>query len=164
VSTSNPSGQASKRVPSAVLLLSLALVVSTAAAIVFAVLYFTKPGPGREGPVVKQDTVLEQRDAVLPKGKFSDTVIYPIPYRTPPSLKLTSANRQFGISKQDEKSFTWMAQPMVEDIKDDKGFGAEALARKYPLWYLQGEGYLGPTAPAIEDFTWEAKGLPATSK
>jgi hypothetical protein len=160
MATAGPSSQSAT---GTTVILSLGLAISSIAAIVFAVLYFTKPGPSHEGRLVKQDPLLQQRDTVSPKGKFSDVVVFPIPYRSMPNLKLTSAKRQFEITKQDEKGFTWTAKPLVEDIKDDKGFGAERMARDYPLWYLQSEGYLGKTAPEIEDFTWEAKGLPAAN-
>jgi hypothetical protein len=143
-----------RRVSGIILILSLALAMSTTAAIVLGVFFVTKPGPNSEAPY-------EQHGAVSPKGKFTDAVIYAVPYRSPPNLKLTSAKRQFNIAKQDEKGFTWEAQPMLEDIKDDKGFGAEMLVRRYALWYLLSEGYLGRTIPSIEDFTWEANGLRA---
>jgi hypothetical protein len=142
-----------RRVSGTTLILSLALAVSTTAAIVLGVLYVKKSD---------SEVPYEQRGTVTPKGKFSDAVIYAAPYRSAPNLKLTSAKREFKITKQDEKGFTWEAQSMPEDIKDDKGFGAEMLARRYPLWYLSGEGYLGQQSPLIEDFTWEASGLRAT--
>ena len=153
--TSTPPAPSNRRVSGTTLILSLALAVSTTAAIVLGVLYVTKPAANSEAPY-------EQHGTVSPKGKFSDVVIYAVPYRSPPNLKLTSAKRPFNIAKQDEKGFTWEAQPMPEDIKDDKGFGAEMLARRYPFWYLLSEGYLGRTAPPLEDFTWEANGLRAT--
>jgi hypothetical protein len=135
------------------LILSLGLAVCATAALILAVLYFRKPDG--EAP-------LEQHDTESPQGKFTGTVIYAIPYRLPPNLKLTSAKRPFDIAKQDEKGFTWTARTMVDDIKNDKGFGAEMLARRYDLGYLLSEGYVGPTAPPIEDFTWQAKGVRAT--
>jgi hypothetical protein len=153
--TPNPPEPPAGRLSGTVLVLSLALTVSTTAAIIFGVLYFLKPSFNSEAPC-------EQHGTVSPKGKFTDSVIYAIPYRLAPNLKLTAAKRQFDITKQDEKGFTWTALPMMDDIKDDKGFGAEMLARRYPLWYLLAEGYLGRTAPTIEDFAWEANGLRAT--
>lgn len=150
----NPPGPPRKRISATTLLLSLGLIVSTTAAIVFGVLYFRKPAA---------EEVLEQRDTVSPQGKFTGTVNYPISYDSPPNLKLISAKREFEITKQDEKGFTWTALAMPEDIKNDQGYGAEMLARRYrnQLWYLWAEGYLGKTAPSIEDFTWEARGVRA---
>jgi hypothetical protein len=153
--TPTPPAPTGRRVSGTTLILSLALAVSTTAAIVLGVLYVRKSAPDSEAPY-------EQRGAVAPKGKFTDVVTYAVPYRSPPNLKLTSAKREFKITKQDEKGFTWEAQSIPEDIKDDKGFGAEMLARRYPLWYLLSEGYLGQKPPPIEDFTWEANGLRAT--
>jgi hypothetical protein len=152
--TPTPPAPIGRRLSGTTVILSLALAVSTTAAIVLGVLYVTKPGPDSEKPY-------DQHGTMSPKDRFTDAVIYAVPYRSPPSLKLSSAKRQFKIAKQDEKGFTWEAQAMPEDIKDDKGFGAERLARQYPLWYLRSEGYLGGTGPAIEDFTWEATGLRA---
>jgi hypothetical protein len=152
--TPNQPGLPPRRVSGVVLILSLALAVSTTAAVVLGVLFVMKPMPNGDAPY-------EQHGTVSPRGKFSDSVIYAVPYRLPPSLKLTSAKRPFDITKQDEKGFTWIAKAMPEDIKDDRGFGAEMLVRRYELWYLEGNGYLGQTVPSIEDFTWEANGLRA---
>jgi hypothetical protein len=113
-------------------------------------------------PVPSGDAPYGQHGTVSPRGKFTDSVIYAVPYRSPPNLKLTETKRQFVITKQDEKGFTWMAKAIPEDIKDDKGFGAEMLARRYDLWYLEANGYLGGSVPAIEDLNWEANALRAT--
>lgn len=153
--TPTPPAPVGRGVSRTTLFLSLALAASTTAAIILGVLHFTKPAPNGETPY-------EQHGTVSPRDKFTEDVIYAIPYRSSPNLKLSSAQRQFKITKQDEKGFTWEAQAMPGDIKDDKGFGAEMLARRYPLWYLWSEGYLGRTIPAIEDFSWTANGLRAT--
>jgi hypothetical protein len=98
---------------------------------------------------------------VSPKDKFTDRVLDPVPDRFPLNRKLPSANRPFDIAKQDEKAFPRTARALPEDIPHDQGFGAELPARRYDLWYLEVNGYLGRTLPPIKDFTRQATDLRA---
>src|SRR5690348_133990 len=127
---SDPHSPPAKSVSVTTLILSLALAVSTTAAVCLAVLYFRHPAaPGGAGggplaavfggePPVQKDGYepLVQKDAVSPQTNHTGTVYYPIPYASPPNLKLTASKRQYDIVKQDELGFTWMARPTPDDF------------------------------------------------
>jgi hypothetical protein len=151
---------AAKGVSVTTLILSLALAVATTAAVVLAVLHFRQPASHVGGGAVLGDEPLVQKDTASPQGKYTGIVYYPIPYASPPHLKLTAPKRQYDIVKQDERSFTWTARPLMEDFLDEKrqdadrmiGVGIEGLALNFLKPNLQ-----------FEDFTWEAKGVRAGS-
>jgi hypothetical protein len=172
---SDPHSPPAKGVSITTLILSLALAVSTTAAVCLAVLYFRHPadpggmeggGPlaavlGGQALVQKDgDEPLAQKDTVSPQTNHTGTVYYPIPYALPPNLKLAAPKRQYDIVKQDELGFTWMARPLVDDFRN--GMGDPKTLLDKPIEYLAGLNpnslnYLKPDIQ-YEDFTWEAKG------
>ena len=102
-----------------------------------------------------------QKDTVSPGGHMTGQVYYPIPFSSPPNLKLTSGERRFDIAQQDEFGFSWVAQTRLEDftpehleqLKQTKAdpqslLGGLLTAATGLKRYLE-----------IEDFTWEAKGV-----
>jgi hypothetical protein len=144
--------------------LSLALAVCATAAITLAAVHFRQTAPVPHGaggnPIaaIFGDEPLVQKDTVSPQSHYTGIVYYPVPYASPPNLKLTATKRQYDIVKQDETGFTWMALAMLEDFHDNKR--EEAAARlNHPIEGL----FLNFLKPNIqyEDFTWEAKGVRA---
>ena len=166
ISTQPPPNPPTNGVSTMTLILSLALAVSITAAAVLAVVHFRQPAPGDSGgsgnPIAALfgDEPLVQKETVSPQSKYTDTVYYPIPYASPPHLKLTATKRQYDIVKQDELGFTWMARPLVDDFRN--GMGDPKTLLDKPIEYLAGLNpnslnYLKPDIQ-YEDFTWEAKG------
>jgi hypothetical protein len=158
----NPPAPPGKAGSVTTLILALALAVCATAAVIFAVLYFRQPaapggGGGNPLAAVLGEEALVQKDTVSPQSKYTGIMFYPIPYASPPNLKLTAAKRQYDIVKQDERSFTWTARPMLEDFKDDARKDAEGKLG------IAIEFLVNNLKPNIqyEDFTWEAKGMRA---
>ncbi len=151
------------------LFLSLALAVSVTAAVILAVLYSRQPGSAGGGggggalAAIFGEEALVQKDTVSPQGKYTGVVYYPMPYGSPPNLKLTAPKRQYDIVKQDETGFTWMALPALEDIKDEWRKDFEAGGSRKPFDLLLGQTWFKPNLQ-FEDFTWEAKGVRATKE
>ena len=104
---SDPPSPPAKGVSITTLVLSLALAVTTTAAIVLAVVHLRQPAPAGGGggsnpaAAVSGEEPLVQKETVAPQSRYTDTVYYPIPYASPPHIKLTSAKRQYDIVKQD---------------------------------------------------------------
>jgi hypothetical protein len=159
----SPPAPPSRGVSVTTLMLSLALAVSTTAAVILAVLYFRQPAAGADraggNPIAALfgDEPLVQKDTVSPQSSYTAIVYYPIPFGSPPNLKLTSTRRQYNIVKQDETGFTWMARPLLDDFKDDMRQEAEASLINKAF----GQLFVNALKPNIqfEDFTWEAKGV-----
>ncbi|HEX5269067.1 MAG TPA: hypothetical protein VFW33_01205, partial [Gemmataceae bacterium] len=153
---SGPAAPPPRGVSVTTLILSLALAVATTAAVVLAVLHLRRPAAGG-GPIaaILGEEPLAQKDTVSPQSSYTGIVYYPIPYGSPPNLKLTSAKRQYDIVKQDEAGFTWMARPLLDDFKDDKRQEAEATNLISTPF---GQLFLNAIKPNLhfEDFTWEA--------
>ncbi|HMF12816.1 MAG TPA: hypothetical protein VKE94_10935 [Gemmataceae bacterium] len=130
--------------------LSVALAVSTTAAVVFAILYFLRAAPSAGTSRAHVDEPHVQKATVLPdEGAIHGIVFYPIPYTSPPNLALTCPSRTYRIVKQDESGFTWLAQLRKEE---------EATSSISP----PGLGYfINAPKPGVklEEFTWEAKGV-----
>jgi hypothetical protein len=158
----SPPAPPAKGVSVTTLVLSLAVAVCATAAITLAVLYFRQPTAGVHsaggGPLaaVFGDEPLVQKDTVSPQSRYTGVIYYPVPYASPPNLKLTATKRQYDIVKQEETSFTWMARPMVEDFNDNRRGEAEAHLN-LPIEGLL-LNFLKPNIQ-YEDFTWEAKGM-----
>jgi len=154
---SDHSAPSAKGVSVGTLILSLALAVSLTAASILAFLHFRQPGNGGGGgpPVAIGEGPLVQKDTVSPRSKFTGTVYYPIPYASPPNLKLTASKREYDIVRQDETGFTWMARSLPEDLREDMRKDHESEVGNAI------EGIMGWMKPNIvfEDFTWEAKGV-----
>jgi hypothetical protein len=162
---SNSPNPPAKGVSMTTLVLSLALAVSASVAATLAVVHFWQPTPaGRggdsHGPLaaILGDEPLVQKDTVQPQHRYTGLVYYPVPYGSPPNLKLTTAKRQYDIIKQDETGFTWMARPTVEDFKDDMRKVAEENL-KFGISGLV-DTYLKPNIQ-YEDFAYEARGVRA---
>jgi hypothetical protein len=167
--TPSPAAPPAKGVSVTTLVFSLAVAVCATAAVVLAVVHFGRPaaavvrgeGGGSTLAALLGDEPLVQKDTVSPQGSHTGVVYYPVRYATPPNLKFTATKRQYDIVKQDETSFTWMARPLLEDIREDKREGAEARM-KLGIEFLSSMNDLKPNTQ-YEDFTWEAKGM-RTSK
>lgn len=136
-------------------ILSLALAVSLTAASILAFLHFRQPGGGGGPAVAIGAAPLVQKDTVSPQSKFTGIVYYPVPYASPPNLKLTASKREYDIVRQDETGFTWSARSLPEDLRDDMRKEHESEIGNAI------EGIMGWMKPNIvfEDFTWEAKGV-----
>lgn len=167
-------------------LLPVLLAVSTSAAVAFGFLYLTRPNPGDLGTVrvvVTDDTgkpgtsvqvavfdaPYPQTDTVRPGSAFTGVVRYPAPYRLPPHVKLTSpGKRRYAVAAETELGFTWVAQPLPDDFREDvmkaeTPAKAEALLQNWlgaSLEFAAAQGRLKPGL-VFDDFTWEAKGLRA---
>jgi hypothetical protein len=158
----SPPAPPAKGVSVTTLVLSVALAACAAAAITLAVVHFRQAAPAVHGggggviAAVFGDEPLVQKDTVSPQSRYTGVVYYPIPYASPPNLKLTAQKRQYDIVKQDETSFTWMARPMVEDFHDNKR--DEAASRLNLSIEALAINFLKPNIQ-YEDFTWEAKGV-----
>src|SRR5262245_51847939 len=70
-------------------------------------------------PPVKLEP-FEQTDAISPGSKFTNQYFYPIPYASPPNLKLIcdDKKRVVEIVKEDEFGFVWMIRPCLDDIAE----------------------------------------------
>src|SRR5438876_851471 len=70
---------------------------------------------GKVAPVVADDPAapLTQSDTVSPGSKFTGQVYYPIPYSSPPNLKIHSDDKKrvYEIAKEDEFGFIWLIRP-----------------------------------------------------
>jgi hypothetical protein len=161
-----------KSVSLTILILSLALAVCATAAVILAVLHFRSVPPASGGsggtplaalgeePYVQKDTVSPQKA----KSPLTGLVYYPMPYASPPNLKLTSSKRQYDIAKQDELGFTWSARLTLDDIPEDIRKKAQVdspVLRTIDDLMNTGWGVIKPNAE-FEDFTWEAKGIRAS--
>lgn len=109
--------------------------------------------------------LLVQRDVESPKSRYTGIVYYPLPYATPPNLKLTSAKREYAILEQNELGFTWTVQPLLEDFKEQyqqeyqKDPAASTLDAKLKMSLATiTDNWLKPNLQ-FEDFSWEAKGV-----
>jgi hypothetical protein len=157
-SSSAPSSspRPTKSVSLVMLLLSLGLAAVATAAIFLGVLNSRNSGPGGGGGG-SGDGPLVQKETVSPQGQYTGIVFYPIPYASPPNLKLTSSTRQYDIIKQDESGFTWMARTMLDDFNEAQRQQAAAQLGT-AFGQLQLTSWLKPNLQ-FEDFTWETKGV-----
>lgn len=137
------------------LILALALAVTTTAAVLLAVLHLTgssrvgTPASGVGGLVaaVTGEGPLAQQGSVRTEEETTGVVYYPIPYASPPNLTLTSPQRRYTLLEQSETGFTWSKGSVIEALKGvaDEVKGKEEKQPK--------------PKPAMEEFTWEAKGV-----
>src|SRR5262245_47843751 len=88
----------------AVLALSVLLPVATTAAVVLALRPAPQAGPAGQGLPDRAGPLepLTQKDTVAPRDKLTGQVFYPVPFATPPNLKLKASKRVYEIVKQDE--------------------------------------------------------------
>lgn len=113
--------------------------------------------------IVVAEAPLAQKETVSPGTAFAGTVNYPTPYLTKPNLKLVSGKRRYTVREETELGFTWVANPLPDDFREDankedpnKVVGAlESILGGLELAATQGK--LKPGL-SFEDFTWEAKG------
>ncbi len=175
--TANSTVPPAKSVSVNILILSLALAVCATAAVILAVLHFRPVAPATAGsggtplaaapaeePYVQKDIVSPQKE----KSPWTGIVYYPMPYALPPNLKLTSSKRLYDIVKQDESGFTWSAQIMLDDVREDirkaneeRGIQVKTVDDLMRVGWVIGSNLIKPNAQ-FEDFTWEAKGLRAS--
>jgi hypothetical protein len=163
-----------------VLILSLLLAVAVTAAVMLAL----RPGlPAVEKPDQPQSLAasrvdallaepITQKDTISPREHPAGTVFYPIPFASPPNLKLSAAGRVYEIIKQDELGFVWAARLTREDFPPEappekiKDLIETSLGREKLSDIAIGIGGVGVFRPkpdlVFEDFTWEAKGLRGT--
>ena len=141
------------------LILTAALTATSIVAAVLAVLYFTGSRPTVPGqPSVfaaltgSAPTPNVQKDTVKPLGRPAGEVFYEIPYASPPHLALSAPHRVYRIVKQDEYGFTWEADSLLDDFIGD----VKDLATAVQV----GTAVKKPKVE-YEDFTYEAKGIPA---
>jgi len=144
------------------LILTAALTATTTAAAVLAVLYFTGSRPTAAGalgqPSIFTDltgsapTPNVQKDTVKPLGHPTGEVFYEVPYASPPHLTLSAPHRVYQIVKQDEFGFSWAADSLLDDFVGDVKDRATAIQ--------VGTAVKKPKVE-YEDFTFEAKGIPA---
>jgi hypothetical protein len=156
--------------------LPVLLVVATAAAGGFALLFFLRLGPADLGAihvvvtdddgkggntlhVIVAEAPLAQKETVSPRTAYTGVVHYPVPYRTNPHLKLTSGKRPYEVVAETPFGFTWVARPLPEDIPDDAK--KDAIVKNFLKGSLA--EFTGVLKPGLvfEDFTWEARGLRA---
>jgi hypothetical protein len=158
--------------------LLVGLTVAVSVAVTFAFLYFTRLSKAELG-VVRVETGEDplapnkpstirvfvgegpflQKDTVSPRSQYTGTVYYPIPFATPPNLKLTCRAREYVIAKQNEVGFRWEARPVPGDFRGGKPANEEQLDA--PIEKLVGSA-LRPNIQ-YDDFTWEARGVPASA-
>jgi hypothetical protein len=161
---SNPHSPPAKGVSFTTLVLSLALAVCATVAVVLAVIHFrqTPTAGGASGGstpgAAPADEPFVQKDTVSPQSKYTGVVYYPLPYGSPPNLKLSSPKRQYDIVKQDETGFTWIARPVLDDFKNIKD--GEAMLG----WAIDQLGANLKPNLVYDDFTWEAKGVRGTKE
>ncbi len=162
VNDSTPNPPPSRGVPATTLILSIALAVTTTAALVLAVLYFLSASRPANGGTPGQPFASAaltglapnvQKDAVKPQGLGTGDVFYPVPYAVPPHLTLTAPHRVYRIVKQDEYGFSWAADSLLDDF-----VGVNNLQEA--LQGLQNGTVQKKPDIQYEDFTWEAKGVP----
>src|SRR5205823_12247490 len=120
------------------------LAVATATALVLAFLYLARPSPAELGAfrvIVSDDagraantihvTVAEapyqQKETVSPGVAYTGIVRYPTPYLTQPHLKLTFGRRQYVVVAETEFGFTWAAQALPDDFREDTRKDAKLL-------------------------------------
>jgi hypothetical protein len=167
--STTPLAGSSKSVTLPTLILSLALTASVTAAIIFAVLYFREPAPAAGGangnnPVAAAaDDMLVLKGTVSPGSHFTDIVYYETPFASPPHLTISRGKRQYALLSQDEKSFNWAAQIMLDDLTDEarKSSGqwlSLTLDKVTPDMVLNSSPFKNVQ---LEDFTWEARGVRA---
>jgi hypothetical protein len=168
--TTTPSAGSSKSVTLATLILSLALAASVTAAIIFAVLYFRQSTPaagGANGPnpvAAAADETLALKGTVSPGSHFTDIVYYETPFASPPHLTLARGKRQYTLVSQDETSFTWAAQIILDDLTDEARKTAGqwlslTLDKVTPTMVVNGSPPF--KSVQLEDFIWEARGVRA---
>lgn len=140
------------------LILTAALTATTTAAVVMAVLYFTAGGrptaagsPGQPSAFAGSSPAPSvQKDTVKPLGLLTGEVFYEVPYASPPHLTLSAPHHVYRIVKQDEFGFSWAAEAAVEDFIEVVVDAAKGEKVKQPKDKVD-----------YEDFTYEAKGIPA---
>jgi hypothetical protein len=165
-------------------LLPVLLAIASAVAISFGFLYLTRPNPGELGSisvvvtddqgkpgstlrVIVAEAPLEQTDTVAPGLNYTGIVHYPIPYLVQPNLKLTGGKRRYDVVKESELGFTWVAQPLADDFRDDakknqmfeKGFGVPFERLLESNLELAALNHALKPGLVFEDFTWQARGL-----
>jgi hypothetical protein len=165
--------------PHAGWLLPVLLSITSAAALGLGFLYVMRPSAGELGAfrvqvtdesgksapnlrVVVAEAPLRQNDTVRPGPDYSGIVYYPTPYLTRPNLKLTCAKRHYDVVAETELGFTWMARLANDDFREppkDAGTLEKILSDQTLLAGLKGNLKAGLV---FEDFTWEARGLPAS--
>ena len=164
-SVSKPGG-----VSMSVLVLSLLLAVAVTTAVMFAL---RPAGPTAEPqvPGLSETEPVTQSDSVRPGDRPTGTVYYPIPFASPPNLKLTAPGRVYEIIKQDELGFVWTARLKIEDfpsgtprehVKDILEGMLSGKATKLSEIFVSvgGVGSFSPKPDLVfEEFTWEAKGI-----
>jgi hypothetical protein len=157
-------------------LLPILLAVTTAAALGLGFLYLTRSNTGELGNirvhvtdedgksgnsirVYVAEAPLVQKDSIMPVS-YTGAVQYPAPYLTKPNLKIASAKRQYSILAETEFGFTWLANMLPEDLREDTAKDSNPLLSVLPeSWVIaSAKGNLKPKL-AFEEFTWEAKGL-----
>ncbi len=161
--------------PTAALLVGLA--VATSAAVTFAFLYVTRLSRAEVG-VVRVETgedplapnkpgtirvfvaegPFEQKDTVAPRSRYTGTVYYPIPFASPPNLRLRCRQREYVVVRETELGFVWAARPAVDDFKNGGPERDDLLDE--PIEKLKSA--LKPNIQ-YEEFTWEARGVPAST-
>jgi hypothetical protein len=156
------------------LILSVALAATTTTSVVFALLYLRQPaipvtaGKESSATATREQEPYVQKDSVSPqkfKVRHTGTVYYPWPYASPPNLKLTDSKRSYDIIKEDEYGFTWYARLALADFNELTRKAVEKHLGEGPLDnILQITGFVLDPSAEFEDFTWEAKGMPASKE
>jgi hypothetical protein len=148
--------------------LTVLLAAAASAAVVLAILHFSpRPGNGptrpADGPIVQHaDEPVVQKGDVTAEDAGSTTVLYAIPYHSPPHLtiKTKSGSRKFAITRQDELGFTWtmaLTEAETKGLADLTKIGDG----KSPELQVPEKKPASATkpSPGPHEFTWEAKGL-----
>jgi hypothetical protein len=94
-------------------------------------------------------------------------VNYPIPFGTPPNLKLASAKREYLILTENEYGFSWGVRATAEDFEpgtlEDTMYGSylTAALRTGVALSAAGSFLSNKLKPGLqfEDFVWEARGV-----
>jgi hypothetical protein len=153
-----------------VLILAPVLSAVLSLVLVLSILHFLTRVPGSavaEGrvadPRLLRDIVepFRQHGTVEVK-QFGGVVYYPVPYASPPHLKLTapSTERSFVIVRQDELGFTWSIDLTLKDGKSL--FGAFKGVKSVDDLPGALAGVDRKALPALKPgaaFTWEARGV-----
>lgn len=157
-----------RHVSPTVLILAVVCAVATTAAIFFALRTpdsqaFTMTSDDRQVPtqnVRASVAAFTQSDTVSPGGKFSGQVFYPIPFSSPPNLKIKSDDKKrvCEVAKEDEFGFAWIIRPCLDDFTANfaKANKPEDLLR------ITFEGVTATNfKPNLQfaDFSYEAKGV-----
>src|SRR5262245_3137525 len=108
----------------------------------------------------KEDGPFVQTGTVKPGSFFTDVVNYPVPFASPPDLKLEcEGGREYAILRQDEYGFTWTAYPKKEDFNDKflEMRGDLAAHLRLPLTAFTIGYQPHPLKPDVRcaDFTWK---------